>query len=532
MTDKKNIRIYALIAVGVAALACLASGVIGLLLGLNVLGWFTPMNIETWKQAFWTSLVFIGIGVSVYGILMPDQVRRFLSGRQARYGSNSLILALAVIGILTMVNILAYQNPVTISDMTTDKLHTLAPETLQALGALPGKVTATAFFSTQMSTTQADELLNNFTVNSKGMFDYRFVDPDSDPVTVNEAGITGDGKILLEMGGRQAIASYADESELMSALLRLTNPGARAVYFLTGHGEPDITAQGETSMTIAKSALEGKNYTVNPLNLLAENKIPEDALAVIIAGPLKPLSASEVDLLKAFVEKGGGLVVCEDPLPLTDFGSAADPLAAYLQFDWGILLNNDMVIDLTNNGQELLAVTSSLSNAHPITRGMTQVAILPNARSLSATATGAEGLTITSLGQTTDQSWGESDFASLEGQSVKFDEGADVVGPLNLAMAGESSVIPGRVVVFGNSAFALDLNFDKYGNGDIFINSVDWAAAQDDLIQLTSYGSTERVFKDPTQVPWVAILLFSVFVLPGMIIIAGFVSWLSRRRRG
>jgi ABC-type uncharacterized transport system involved in gliding motility auxiliary subunit len=99
-------------------------------------------------------------------------------------------------------------------------------------------------------------------------------------------------------------------------------------------------------------------------------------------------------------------------------------------------------------------------------------------------------------------------------------------------MAGESSVIPGRVVVFGNSAFALDLNFDKYGNGDIFINSVDWAAAQDDLIQLTSYGSTERVFKDPTQVPWVAILLFSVFVLPGMIIIAGFVSWLSRRRRG
>jgi ABC-type uncharacterized transport system involved in gliding motility auxiliary subunit len=37
------------------------------------------------------------------------------------------------------------------------------------------------------------------------------------------------------------------------------------------------------------------------------------------------------------------------------------------------------------------------------------------------------------------------------------------------------------VVVF-NSLFAIDENFDAYGNGNIFINSVDWAAEQEKLV--------------------------------------------------
>lgn len=531
MAEKKNIRTYALIALGISALACVATVVTGFLIGLNSLGWFLPRNIEPWRQAFVTSLVFIGIGISVYGILLPDQVRRFLSRRQTRYGSNSLILLLAVVGILVMVNVLAYQNPLPPLDMTENKAHTLAPETLQVLENLPGEVVATAYYTNGSSTAQADELLNNFKSNSNGNFDYRFSDPDADPVTVHNAGITGNGKILLTLGARKEVASYADETELVRALNRLINPGTRVVYFLTGHGEVDITTSGEATMSSVKATLEGKNYTVKILNLLAENKIPADALSIVVMGPLKPLSAAEVKLLEQYLENGGGLIVAQDPLPLTDFNEEPDPLAEYLASAWGILLDDNIVIDMSNPGNELLAVTNSLSPEHPVTRGMSQVAILPNTRSLSLGTIPAEA-TVTSLAQTTPDSWGETDYSNMEGTRVQFDEGADLIGPLALAMAGENTLNGGRLVVFGSSSFALDLNFDAYGNGDLIINSVDWTAQQENQISLTPYATTERTLKLIDSPTWLMILLFSVFILPGLVVIAGGVSWFTRRRRG
>jgi len=79
------------------------------------------------------------------------------------------------------------------------------------------------------------------------------------------AGVTGDGKILLQMGDHKEIAAFASETEILKAMLRLINPGSSAVYFLAGHGERDIEKAGDASMTRAKDTLESKNYSVKPL---------------------------------------------------------------------------------------------------------------------------------------------------------------------------------------------------------------------------------------------------------------------------
>jgi ABC-type uncharacterized transport system involved in gliding motility auxiliary subunit len=283
-------------------------------------------------------------------------------------------------------------------------------------------------------------------------------------------------------------------------------------------------------MSVAKSTLETKNYTVKTLNLLAENKIPGDALAVVVAGPAKPLSAQEVDLLGKYVDAGGGLVVMENPAPLTQFGDAPDPLADYLGSKWGIHLENDIIIDLTNSGNELFATSSSLAASSPITQSMTLAAILPQARSLKLDQA-PEGKTIVPLAQTTSQSWGETDFESLSGQ-VGFDKASDLPGPLTLAASGENTTGKGRVVVFGDSAFATDQYFDLYGNGDIFVNSVDWTAEQENLIQITPHQPRERTFNIPSQVQWLMILFGSVLLIPGLVIAAGISNWLTRRARG
>ncbi len=520
---------YAFIGLILALIACISTGLIGAAKGMLAIKMFTLGNTDGLNLALQISIALLIVGLAAYAIMAPDTVRRFLTGRQARYGSNSLILTVAFVGIIFVANYIVFQNPKS-WDLTQDKSNTLANETLQALATLPEKVTATAFYTTSLNSSSADELLSKFKSNSGGKFDYSFVNPDTDPIAAREAGITGDGKILLQMGKTKEIASYADEAELTKTLIRLISPEPRVVYFLEGHGEPTLDTSGKINFSTAKTTLESKNYTVNSLNLLSTNKIPEDALAVIIAGPLKPLTETEVDLLKKYVDAGGSLVVMEDPTMLTEFGNSPDLLAKYLTSDWGITLDNDVVIDLVNTQNPLQAVSSQIAQ-HPITQNLTQnyIVILPQARSLSVSAP-IENVTQTPLILTTEQSWGETELSS--NSQPEFDPAKDLPGPLNLAIVGENSVTKGRVVVFGNSLFATNNGFDSFGNGNIFINSVDWAAEQENLINITPREKTARTFVPPTNAAFIIMIIVAVLVLPGMVVFAGVSSWLTRRKRG
>lgn len=521
---------FTFIALIVAVLGCITAGIFLLVLGALNIGMFSGATTATINKGLIISGSVVILALAIYLLLEPDKVRRALTGRQARYGSNTLITSVAFVIILVVANVLAFQNPNLHKDITEDKQNTLAPESAQALKQLTQPVVATAFYSTSISTQSADELLAKYKAGSGGKFEYKFVNPDTDPVAAKNAGITGDGKILLTMGDHKEIAGYASETEITKALYRLIDPKPRVIYFLTGHGEAALEAGQGSSDSKAKQNLENKNYTVKSLNLLADNKIPEDALTIVIAGPLKPVSDQEVKLLKAYVDGGGSLVVMENPILATEFGTSPDPLADYLTQDWGITLNNDVIIDLSSQ-QPLYAVSASYNN-HPITQNLTQnyIVIMPQARSIS-TKLDVENVTTTNLLLTSQNSWGEKNFTNAQGSQIKMDP-EDLPGPLTMAAASENSKTKGRVVVFGNSVFASDDGFDAYGNGNIFINSLDWAAQQEDSISVTPYTPTTRTFTPPDQIRWIIILLGSVVILPGLVIFAGISTWLARRKQG
>jgi len=499
MNNKKSSqpawRKFTFLALIISLLALIATailGIISLLIRAQLYEVANPDGINRWLLISAGTII---IGLALYTILEPEKASRFISRRQTRYGSNVFIMSLAFLGILIVGSVLAYQNPVPVADLTADQENTLAPELTDALKNLTEKITAVGFFSSQSNTDAADKLLGNIKGNSNGKFDYRFENPDLNPLAAREAGITGDGKILLTLGDRKEIAPFAGEQEILQAIIRLTNPNPRTVYFLTGHGEVGLD-QGDVSFATAKQTLESKNYTVNSLSLIAEGKVPEDALAIVIGGPQKPVTETEVGLLKEYVNKGGSLVVLQDPYIFTDFGDAPDPLADYLNKDWGITLDQDVIIDISNTFGPQYAV-SAIANQHPITQDINQdlIIIMPQARSISLTSQ-PEGVIQTPLiqtkppDQTSINSWGEVDLTA-EGQ-VQYDDGVDILGPLSMAVAGENTTTKGRVVVMGNSVFAAGQNFDANGNGNFFINSIDWAAEQEDLIQFTPRSTTQR----------------------------------------
>ena len=176
-------------------------------------------------------------------------------------------------------------------------------------------------------------------------------------------------------------------------------------------------------------------------------------------------------MLNEYTRQGGALVVMEDPVPLTDYGDKADPLARSLERVWGIRLRNDFIVDTASTVNQN-AIGASYNPSHPISNAMNLYTIFPMARSIELTTEKKEGLpTLTSLVETSPeaQSWGETDFSVLDQStaSVALDPEKDTPGPLTLVASGENLENKGRVVVFGNSVFATDEGFDAYGNGDL-----------------------------------------------------------------
>jgi ABC-type uncharacterized transport system involved in gliding motility auxiliary subunit len=514
---KVNIRRLAPVGLYLALVSALAAG-----------GYFIVQKRFDWVLGLFLGLIVIGI--ALYGILDPGRVRQALTGRQARYGSNATIITIAFLGILVVVNVLIY-NTSTRWDLTQDKTHTLAAETIDALKKVKGKITAEAFFTARISSQTARQLLTDFKANSGGNFDFKFIDPEADPVAAQMAKITQDGSIVVQLDGRQEVVKNVAEQDLTAAIIRLSASGQKTVYFLTGHGEYDPNGSDDSSLGQAKTALETKSYVVKQLSLITEHQIPADAAVIVVAGAQKPVSADEVNLIKAFVDKGGGLIVMSDPTPVTQFGDSPDPLADYMDQSWGVKLVNDFVIDLSAQPNSVAVADPNGYGNHAITDNLKgKVVVFPAARSVQIRS--MDNITQVTLAKTSTQSWAETDLAALRQNQIQFNQGTDIAGPVPLAVAADNSTTTARVVVIGNSGFAINAYFARYGNEDFFMNSVDWTAKQDSLINLTAKSTTQRVLVPPQTAALGLILLGSVFVLPGSILAIGIMVWVQRRRRG
>lgn len=475
------------------------------------------------------SLGLIVIGISLYAILDPKHVREVFTGRQAKYGSNTLVMSLAFVGIIIVINFVG-DTYTKRWDLTQSQSNSLSSETLDALKKLPSKVTARAYYTSKTSSTSAQALLTNYKINSNGKFDFTIIDPDSDPVDSTADNVTVDGTIVLKMGSSSMKADSVDEQGITTALVRLISPEQRTLYFITGHGEPDPEGSSTSSYSDVASALTNKGYTVKTLNLISSPTIPSDAKALIINGPQKPLSSDEVKLIQDYVSKGGSLVVMEDPTITTEFGSSADPMRDYLTNTWGITLGADIVIDESSNST-FLAVAAKYGT-HAITDKLnSMVTVFPYARSVVSKT--IDSVTATTLVYTGQNSWAETDLDKLKSSNqASPDQGTDIISNVPLAVAATNSTTSSRVVVIGNSTFAIDSNYSAYGNGSFIINSIDWAAKEDTLINLTTKSSTTQVVVAPLKSSVNLIFLGLVIGFPGLVLFAGILTWFERRHRG
>src|SRR5689334_7934936 len=109
----------------------------------------------------------------------------------------------------------------------------------------------------------------------------------------------------------------------------------------------------------------------------------------------------------------------------------------------------------------------------------------PLVRSVRPAMPAVEGVTVEPLLTTNERTWAETDMKNPE---VRLEENkGDIKGPVSIAVvatkdAGDKK--KSRLVVFGDSDFAVNGFFGVQRNGNLFINAVSWLAQDEGFISI------------------------------------------------
>jgi ABC-type uncharacterized transport system involved in gliding motility auxiliary subunit len=104
------------------------------------------------------------------------------------------------------------------------------------------------------------------------------------------------------------------------------------------------------------------------------------------------------------------------------------------------------------------------------------------------------------------------------------------MGPLSLGVAASKQVgdKTARLVVIGNSTYASNGAINQSSNGDLFFNSVDWLAADQNLISIRPKTAANR-HVNLTDSQAMALRWADIFALPGLVLVGGIAIWWKRR---
>jgi ABC-type uncharacterized transport system involved in gliding motility auxiliary subunit len=477
------------------------------------------------------------VGRSQQKALPRDQYAK----QRTLLGANALFSTLLFFLLLVGINYVAARRHKT-WDLTSNKVNSLAEQTLKTLGELKAPVTLTYVFSPNTirmaEPSPADKaLLDKYKLASDNIR-VKYINADAEPATLRElnlVGFSGQPTLLVQgeskgkdaKAGRQQIDTI-DESNLTSALQKLGKNQARVLYYLTGHGELGFDGAG-TSLGTARSRLEAQNYSIKALSLAkAGAKIPVDADLVVILGPSFDLDASEETILQKYLQGKGRLLLAlkANETPMPRWKRLARLAGAEILS--GFLIDPEQFA-----GQSPQVVYGPIvdPSKHPILGGVGENnnVIFPGAVPMKAVATTPGGLTVTTLLESSPSS-----------QAVPFKRGGTVErGPFALSIASERGAAPStpdapsstaqmRALLVCNANFGGEELFAQTSNGNFLLASVNWLAGNELLVSIPPKPPVTNTI-DMTPGVRRFVNIFSLFTLPIIMLILGGLAWWRRR---
>jgi ABC-type uncharacterized transport system involved in gliding motility auxiliary subunit len=518
------------------ATPALVLGLLGVAAG-GVLRVYRP----SWTVAWPAALIVGGLCLLLALYASFPGMRSVWARRSTRYGLNAAVMILLILGVIVLVEAVSYRHNWRL-DLTENKRHSLAPQTVKVLRELRVPVKATGFFRPdEAGKRRAEDLLKQYASASDGKFTWEIADADRNPGLARRYGVEAYGTVVLEAKVKEGQVKEekvqeAEEERLTNALVRVTREGKRVIYFLKGHSEREPGSSDRTGLSEVKGALEKVNYEVKDLLLARETKVPDDAAILVVAGPQKDLLPNEVEALQAYVGRAGKVLLLIDPFQASGLVPVLDR--------YGLGLGQDVIIDVNPLGRVFQAgpevpVVSDYA-AHPITQGLRgAVTFVPVARSVTVKEKPPQGVSTQALARTSTESWAEASQDQIRSGQVKPDPG-EVRGPLTLAavVTVDGTDVPedrkgakARIVVVGDSDFATNAYVNVAGNRDFLLNTLSWLAEEENLIAVRPRDPSRSAPLFLTAAQGHVLFWVPVVLVPLAMVVAGAGVFIQRRGR-
>ena len=451
-------------------------------------------------------------------------------------------------------------------DLTQGHRHSLSPETLAYLKKLDTPVRIVVTLTEDSDNDQVAQayrdvsgLLREYGYatenNDKGRVITEYLDVFQRKRDAEALGITDPNTILVLCDGRpplkitldqlydvkdQEKKAFRGEKVFTAAILDVSSPSRKKIYFLQGHGEmqPDDVSPGR-GLSSLKSELISRNFDVDTLDLSTKNKIPDDASVLVIAGPQGRYTPEEENILRQYLSnRAGRLLALLAPM----YPNGLDDLL----YDWGILADDVVIYDTGSAGQndngDLILfpstagaksqVTSKLANYRiPLRFGLSRSVRPDPGRALD------NNLLVSPLVVPDPvTSWGERNYRDRG--TPTFDATIDLPGSALVVVTSSDRVIPkdnldfsvpgGRIVAFGSADWISNSRLGIIGNLTLFMSAVDWATDRDaDLSVPVRPINKFQLSLNQSQLRHLRYSLF--FLLPGAAALLGAIVYWTRR---
>lgn len=443
-----------------------------------------------------------------------------------------------VIVVLLVANILISKKDITY-DVSSDKLYTISDQTKNILKENKKDITIYYLSSKTDANSTYLQIVKQYAKASKKVkIEYR--DLENYPNFANDYLEDGQeataDSVIVVCGDKSRYVSSSDyvnysydssynmvadslsvESNITSAINYVISEETMKVYTLTGHKEADTP----TTLT---EGLQNDNYEVEELNLLNQDKVPDDCNILYINAPETDLSKDDVKKIKKYLKKDEGKLYVTLNALVDDLPNLFGLIESY-----GVTVNKGVVAEMDSQHYMSQYPTYLLPTieSSDITTDLVGNAniLLPIAKGLTI-KDDTGNYTVTSLLDTSDKAFSKVDTSSNTIEKAK----EDIDGPFSLSvLVGDDN--GGKMIVFGCSN-ALETQIDQAvsgSNSNLVLNGFNYLTKQESKISVRA----KEISQDYAIIPafWQkTIMMFSIFVIPVFLLVIGGFVVLKRRR--
>lgn len=519
---------------------------------LNCFDLYTPFEnfvsgcFSVTSAAYYVTVILLLCFLTTQSI----QKRRWaFSKKMIGTGAFSAGMIVVMCAICVVVNLVVTALPAkyTSIDCSATKLYSLTNDTKDRVSKLDEDITIYVLNSKKSKDAKIDETINRY----KDLSSYikvKYVDPATSPKFYQDYTDTTPttNSLIIESKNRSKVIDYNDiyeydsssyyygyqsqssitgydaEGQITSAIEYVTMDADElpVIYQITGHNETEI---GSNFQSVVSKA----NANLKSLELFNEEKVPEDATAIIINSPTVDFNEEDAQKVIDYLNGGGkamivGCYAYNDEL--TNFNKI---LAAYnVSFKTGVVAENDSS-KYYQNPLYLLPTVETTDYTSDATDGYV---FLAGSCAINYPED-TDDVTYTKLLSTSDSAVLKKDWKNITTSKA---EDADENGPFTTGLAVNDSSTGASIVVFG-TPYVVDDSYDNAvsgNNADMFKDVITSMTGNVELassvIPVKDYTLSNITINTLQAVVTGLIIMIAV---PILLIIIGIVVWVMRRKK-